>query len=496
MKIGNPITANKQANGTAGATNGSNGSPAGAVFTAPAKRPAAPPAPASYSSDSGASSAKRGSGSRAMPQIFVPISAVNQFQKGLAIKGRVTSKTPMKTWANERGTGNLFSFDIKDESGEIRVTAFKEQANRLMDMIQMGQVFIIFKAQVKPANKKFSTLPHEFELTIGDDTEVNAGDENDQSCPQLQFDFVRLHDIENAEKDSFVDVVAIVHRVSDVATIVQKSTQKELKKRDVTLVDDSQAEITLTLWAKEAEGFYAEPGTAIILKKGKVSDYNGKSLNASMGSSIQIDPDHPAAIRLKEWYEATKNDLQLVSLTNQNSRETPFKLLFQVLDESVTHETAVYAQVRATFVHMAKTTSYDACRTDNCKKRLTDMNNGSWRCLKCDKEFDSPLKRFVQSVQISDPTADLYVSVFHEELMHLLKMTSNTDITDEELQVAKVEELISLAGCRQFILKLKAVKETYNEVTRTKGVVLELKPVDYVVQARRLLSTFRALTCP
>lgn len=482
-KIGEPTSATagaNAANNSIALANVSHNTPVRAAAAAPAKRPAG-------QSVAGASAPKRATAN------VIPIHAVNQFQRGLSVKGRVTSKSAMKHWANERGTGSLFSFDLQDDTSEIRVTAFKEQAKLLFDTVQMGQVYIVSKPQVKQANKRFSTLPHEFELTVGDDTLVTAGDDNDLSCPQMQYRFVPLREIQNAEPDSFVDIVAVVHRVGDVVTIIQKATQKELKKRDVTLVDDSQAEIVLTLWAREAEDFAAEVGTSLILKKGKVSGFNGRSLNASVGCSMQLNPVHPEAGRQKDWYEATKNDLQLLSLTNNSARETPFRLLFQVIQEVMTSTQPVFTNVRATLVHLMKTSSYDACPTDKCKKRVVDMNNGVFRCEKCNKDFDKAQKRFLQSVLVGDATGDLFLSLFHEEFLKLL------EVEDEELKAmdeSGVESRLAQTGCRQYVLKLKVFRDSYNEKVRTKATVLELKPVDNNVESRRLLSNFRALTSP
>jgi replication factor A1 len=230
------------------------------------KRPAAAPAAAN-----GASAAKR-----PVSVPVVPIEAVNQFQRGLSVKGRVTSKTGMKEWTNERGSGCLFSFDIQDDTSEIRVTAFKEQAKKLFEQVQIGQVYVISKPQVKPANKRFSTLPHEFEMTVADDTVVTDGDENDAGCPQVNYNFVELRKIADSEPNSFVDVVAVVHRINDMVTIIQKNTQKELKKRDIILVDET-AEITLTVWGQDAENFPGQAGETVIIKKAKVSDFSGRS---------------------------------------------------------------------------------------------------------------------------------------------------------------------------------------------------------------------------
>lgn len=95
-----------------------------------------------------------------------------------------------------------------------------------------------------------------------------------------------------------MDVAGVIRKVDDAATITQKTTQKELIKRDVTIVDESEAEIKLTMWGADASNFSAHPDSVLFIRNAKISDYNGKSLNASMGSSIQIDPKHPVCDQL------------------------------------------------------------------------------------------------------------------------------------------------------------------------------------------------------
>ena len=56
---------------------------------------------------------------------------------------RVTSKGDVRTWNKASGSGKLFSMDLMDESGEIRVTAFKEQCDAFYDKAVVGKVFFI-----------------------------------------------------------------------------------------------------------------------------------------------------------------------------------------------------------------------------------------------------------------------------------------------------------------------------------------------------------------
>ena len=48
----------------------------------------------------------------------------NVLQNKWTIKARVTSKGDVRTWNKSTGSGKLFSMDLMDESGAIRVISF------------------------------------------------------------------------------------------------------------------------------------------------------------------------------------------------------------------------------------------------------------------------------------------------------------------------------------------------------------------------------------
>ena len=48
----------------------------------------------------------------------------NVLQNKWTIKARVTSKGDVRTWNKSTGSGKLFSMDLMDESGAIRVMSF------------------------------------------------------------------------------------------------------------------------------------------------------------------------------------------------------------------------------------------------------------------------------------------------------------------------------------------------------------------------------------
>ena len=74
------------------------------------------------------------------------------------IKVRVTKKMDIRTWSNARGEGKLFCVHLIDESGEIKATAFNEQCDKFYDMLEENKVYYISQAQLKTANKQYSSL--------------------------------------------------------------------------------------------------------------------------------------------------------------------------------------------------------------------------------------------------------------------------------------------------------------------------------------------------
>lgn len=47
------------------------------------------------------------------------------------------NKSDIRKWSNARGEGQLFSFDLVDESSEIRCTAFRDMVEKYFDLIKV-----------------------------------------------------------------------------------------------------------------------------------------------------------------------------------------------------------------------------------------------------------------------------------------------------------------------------------------------------------------------
>jgi replication factor A1 len=84
-----------------------------------------------------------GSATNTLPAGFAPlhpIEALSPYSNKWTIRARVTQKSDIRTWSNQRGEGKLFSVNLMDETGEIRGTGFNEVVDKLYSKLEEGKV--------------------------------------------------------------------------------------------------------------------------------------------------------------------------------------------------------------------------------------------------------------------------------------------------------------------------------------------------------------------
>ena len=335
------------------------------------------------------------------------IEALNPYCSPWTIKAIVDSKGDMKTWNNARGSGNLFSVTLKDKSGMIRATAFKEDANRLYQELQVGQTYLVTRGQIKPANKQYCDF-HEYEITFNRDTTVVA--QADAGDLKIEYNLVKLSELEAKEPNSLVDICGIASDIGGVTEVVSRKDSRQLKKRNVTIVDDSNTSVELTLWGKTAEDFEAEepgqPKHVVVIRKAKVSEWNGRSLSFSGESSIQKNVDLPEAHQARSWWDTTGSSQSPKNLSeggggggaraqgpNTEDRKTFGQAKSDGVDKNSGRNVSVYNNIATiTLVKHDGTIAYPAC--PETKKKMVEIGENQWRCEATGKEYPAPHWRY------------------------------------------------------------------------------------------------------
>ncbi|EDV22084.1 uncharacterized protein TRIADDRAFT_50671 [Trichoplax adhaerens] len=431
-------------------------------------------------------------------RIVFPISSLTPYQNRWTIRTRVTSKSEIRKWSNSRGEGKLFSVDLIDESGEIRATAFRDQVEKFYDVLEVNKVYYISRCSIKTANKNFTSIKNDYEMTFTNETAVEPCDDI-ASLPKVSFNFVRIGDIENQPAERMIDVVGVVKSADDVVTINTKSN-RQVNKRDIELVDDSGKVVRLTLWGTNAEEFDGSQFPVVAVRGARVTEFGGRSLSVVGSSQLMTNPDIPEAHILRGWFDVQGKDQELVSIsTKRGDIGSPgfsgnWKNISDIHGENLgQQEKADYFNLKATIIYIRKENlMYKACPKEDCNKKVIDQG-GSYRCEKCNQTFPDFKYRLMISASIVDSTGSNWLTFFQETGEAMLKCTAQQLGAWKENDESKYEHTINEALFQSYILKVRAKMESFNDENRLKCSCVNLTPMDYVQQSRRLLEGIRRM---
>ncbi|RLM98456.1 replication protein A 70 kDa DNA-binding subunit C-like [Panicum miliaceum] len=439
----------------------------------------------------------------------VPVAQLNPYQERWTIKARVTSKTDLRHYTNNKGPGKVFSFHLLDaQGGEIRATCFNVQADQFFDLIEVDKVYLISRGSLKPAQKKFNPLNHEYEITVDFRTSIEVCPSDDSSIPRQQYNFHQISEIENIEVGSIVDLVGIVSSVCPSATITRRDGS-EAQKRTLQLKDMSGRSVEVTLWGKycDAEGQKLQSlcdsglNPVLALKSVRVTEFSCRSVSTISSTQLKIDPDFPEADKLRHWYTSEGKTAACVSLSAASSmgRTDIRKAVVQIKDENLGRsEKPDWITVKGAISHVnTESFCYPACTLEvngrPCNKKVINNGDGTWLCERCDQRLQKCEYRYLLQCQIQDHTGLTYANAFHEPGVEILGYSAEELYNIKEEDAEQFAEIIQGVRWQQFLFKLKVYEETFNDEQRVKCQISKAEKLDLSRECSYLLKAIGAL---
>ena len=171
-------------------------------------------------------------------------------------------------------------------------------------MLEIDKVYSFSGGRLKVANMQYNTCKSSFEITFDQNSEI-ALDDYMGEINQQNYDLIRIAELETINPNEYVDLIGVVKAVGEPGTIVSKKSGKELSKCELTIGDDSGAEVACTVWGDRAMGAPQEfsNNPIVALCRARVSDYGGRTLSASGGNGINVNLRIPEVAHIQWWWQ-------------------------------------------------------------------------------------------------------------------------------------------------------------------------------------------------
>ena len=423
----------------------------------------------------------------------IPITALtNLHGQDWFIKARVTDKSDVRKWNNPKSQGILGSVTLVDEQqGAIRATFFKEGVTRYFEDLQKGEVYYFGHGRVKIAQKRWSSLPHDYEISFDESASVNPVPYNDARSAAIPTaaasNFTVLKDIADRETGSVIDLVAVVRDCGTNQTM-QRKAGGSIQKRTIQICDNTTDQsFDLTLWDSQAEIFNAEVGASIVTKNARVGRFQG-TIQLTSGNTIEINA--PSGTQLKGWWDFQGG--KEMAFQHQSSGGVPRKVTRSALEEVDTRNLGRGAQadwidVRCTVCAVSdRNPTYTACshiKEDGkpCHKKISaDGDQGS--TARCPTHSNVvPVERYITSMKVGDHTSHVFATTFDKEAMEMFGMPAS-QLAANPAAMTTIKDRVEWKPC---LMGLRVREEAHEGQLRMKYIVSRAKVLETATELKQ-----------
>lgn len=226
-------------------------------------------------------------------------------------------------------------------------------------------------------------------------------------------------------------------------------------------------------------------GELLAIKRCRISEFRGAlGINCNASDEMYTTQE---LLKIKEcwkimkWYksEFSKGDITVVNISEEgDGQKADNNIPTMTLHQGVmTNADIFFVHANLFTVVGSERSVYPSC--PNCKKKMTsELGDNAWSCVKCDKNYDNPVYRYIINFQISDGTSSLWCTSFNEEAQTIVG-----DMTAEEYhsilnQDTHTEEerknLLKVNQFKRYKFIIKHIEDTYQGEMRHRYTAIKV----------------------
>ncbi|ELQ74291.1 Single-stranded DNA-binding replication protein A [Trachipleistophora hominis] len=397
---------------------------------------------------------------------YTPIAALNPFQTKWIVKGTVQKKSEMREF--KKKDGKFFSFELLDKTGNIKCVAFNDGADLFYGMIVEGSVVEISKAVVKMCNKKFANTSSDYEIHLEKNSVVSLLNEEGLS---MSYDLCKISNLAGRVNKANCDVIGIVHEAFPVSVVLAKASQREIKKRDLVLADETGT-VRATLWGDKSE-IELDDHPVLLLKDVRVGEFNNAVvLSTAFGSAVKVDPEMDEAYALRGWYDEHKQ-----SVVVERPQRNDYAFIEEIQGYGTCSATVLFIREDNLF--------YNAC-ANNCNKKVSLTDEGYY-CERCNQTREICNIRYLTTLHVADFTQQVWLNVFDDFCTEFFGMTAVELKKMGEENATQLQNYLKTLLYREYVIKMKRSEEVYNGEMRVRWRGLSIKKINYLDESVRML---------
>lgn len=186
-----------------------------------------------------------------------------------------------------RDDGQLFKIEIVDENQKcIEGIFYRDCCQKFFDTIEEGLTFTFGKAEIAPANKKFTSIDHDFRIIFKEFSLIRLCGKGKKKLDKVHFNFRPLIDLKEITEIKQIDVIgtALVDAEYEPREYHMKHGKESLEgKTSFVIQDKNMTSINVYMWGELAQkNQKITKNDLVILQGARVSQFSTKSLSCSI----------------------------------------------------------------------------------------------------------------------------------------------------------------------------------------------------------------------